>query len=188
MSPGKRRLVIVTEWSWIAALICVLHGKDNHRYWREVTRHGTPWPPKLHYTALLTLYIVSVCGHPCGVIGAHASPASHLTTDHVSVSASVPCPLPWPVWCLMSCLHLASYNKHIYTKKQYSEEKKQFLHLLYTIFLTRSFVFKLKFWIFLLKEWEVVNLFPCLQITLHQMSIWYQIFVQLSAEAGFCFL
>lgn len=59
--------------------------------------------------------------------------------------------------------------------------------LFYANFLFPSiFVFKLKFWICSLKEWEVVNLFPCLQITLHQMSIWYQILVQLSVEAVFC--
>ena len=37
----------------------------------------------------------------------------------------VPCPLPWPVWCLeLVCIwQFTHYNKHIYTRKQYSEKK-----------------------------------------------------------------
>ena len=82
-----------------------------------------PSPHKLHYTALLTLYIVSVCGHPCGIIGAHAQ--SHIPSGHWQC-LHVWCPMSHAMPSLVSCLQLAIYTLHQTQlhKKTIFQEKK----------------------------------------------------------------
>ena len=82
-----------------------------------------PSPHKLHYTALLTLYIVSVCGHPCGIIGAHAQ--SHIPSGHWQC-LHVWCPMSHAMASLVSCLQLAIYTLHqtqLHQKTIFQEKK-----------------------------------------------------------------
>ena len=88
-----------------------------------------PSPHKLHYTALLTLYIVSVCGHPCGIIGAHAQ--SHIPSGHWQC-LHVWCPMSHAMASLVSCLQLAIYTLHQTQlhQKTIFQEKNRHLFLL----------------------------------------------------------
>ena len=92
----------------------ILERRSNMKTWDAMATQIT-----LH-RSVDSLYCV--CVRPsAGVIGDHAR--LYLATDNVSMSASVPCPLPWPVWCLVCIWQFTHYNKHNYTRKQYSEKK-----------------------------------------------------------------
>ena len=117
-----------------------------------------PSPHKLHYTALLTLYIVSMCGHPCSIIGAHAQP--HIPSGHqhcLNVSMSA---VSLAMTSLVSCLHLVIYtlyNKHIYTRKKQYSNKDYLLILMYLFHSILWVLYKLLFPSIFVFKFEVLN-------------------------------